>query len=537
MAKSWRIGEFELRVEERRLLLGGETQVLGARAFDLLLALVEHRDRVVDKDELMSLVWPGVVVEENNLTVQVSALRKLLGANALTTVRGRGYRFTLAVADAASAPMPESPDSRAAARPAELDLMLPDKPSIAVLRFANLSGDAEQAYFTDGITEDVITELSRFRSIFVTARNSSFSYQDKDVDVRDVARELGVRYVLEGSIRRSADRVRVAAQLIDAMTGARVWAEKYDRVLDDIFEVQEELTQAIVAAIAPQIEASEFQKIGGMPLRNLTAYELAMRARDMARRADRDAEPHARQEALRLAQAAVALDSRCGTALATIAFIHWQQLWAGTAACAEETVEKGLAAAHGAISIDAADHTAHLWRGMLLMYSRRLAAGLADLRRAHELNPNDALTLSLLGQYEAGAGDARTGVLHVTGALRLSPRDGLRWSFFNSLAWAQFFAGAYLDAAESATRAINDAPRFHPPYVCLAISHIGLGEVAQAKAAYQVASELAPRAVAAWLSGTWNFASPELVERATAFLRRAAGLDGPAAVDAAHRTR
>lgn len=528
MAKSWRIGDFELRVEERRLLLGGETLALGARAFDLLLALVEHRDRVVDKDELMNLVWPGVVVEENNLTVQVSALRKLLGANALTTVRGRGYRFTLAVADAASMPMPESPDSRAAAQPAELDLMLPDKPSIAVLRFANLSGDAEQAYFTDGITEDVITELSRFRSIFVTARNSSFSYQDKAVDVREVARELGVRYVLEGSIRRSADRIRVAAQLIDAMTGACVWAEKYDRVLDDIFDVQEELTRAIVAAIAPQIEASEFKKIGGKPLRNLTAYELAMRARDMARRADRDAEPHARQEALRLAQAAVALDSQCGTALATIAFVHWQQLWAGTTGCAEETVEQGLAAAHGAISIDAADHTAHLWRGMLL-YSRRQAAGLADLRRAHELNPNDALTLSLLGQYEAGAGDAQTGVRHVTGALRLSPRDGLRWSFLNSLAWAQFFAGTYVDAVESATRAISDAPKFHPPYVCLAVSHIGRGEVAEAKAAYQVARELAPRAVAARLSGDWNFASSALIERATTFLRSAAGLDGAAA--------
>lgn len=524
MAKNWRIGEFELRADERRLLLRGETLALGARAFDLLLALVEHRDRVVDKDELMSLVWPGVVVEENNLTVQVSTLRRLLGANALATVRGRGYRFTLPVSDAAGPPMPGASDSSAAARLGERDLVLPDKPSIAVLRFANLSGDAGQAYFTDGITEDVITELSRFRSLFVTARNSSFSYPDKPVDVREVARDLGVRYVLEGSIRRSADRVRVAAQLMDAVTGACVWAEKYDRVLDDIFDVQEELTRAIVAAIAPQIEASEFKKIGGKPLRNLTAHELALRARDLARRADRDAEPDARQEALRLAQAAVALDSQCGTALATIAFLHWQQLWAGTAACAEETVERGLAAAHGAISIDAADHTAHLWRGMLLLYSRRLAAGLADLRRAHELNPNDALTLSLLGQVEAGAGDASTGVRHVTSALRLSPRDGLRWSFLNSLAWAQFFAGAYADAVESATRAINDAPRFHPPYVCLAISQIGRGELAQAKAAFQAARELAPQAVDAWLSGDWNFASPALVERATTFLRSAAGL-------------
>ena len=169
-----------------------------------------------------------------------------------------------------------APKAKSAA--GEIDLSLPDKPSIAVLPFANLSGDPEQEYFTDGITEDVITELSRFHSLFVIARNSTFTYKGKAVDVRTVAKELGVRYVLEGSIRRAANRIRVTAQLIDALTGNHIWAEKYDRVLEDIFAVQEELTRSIVTAIAPQIQVAEQSKVRRRRPTNLSAYEIAVRA-------------------------------------------------------------------------------------------------------------------------------------------------------------------------------------------------------------------------------------------------------------------
>ncbi|MBM3524801.1 MAG: adenylate/guanylate cyclase domain-containing protein, partial [Alphaproteobacteria bacterium] len=195
------------------------------------------------------------------------------------------------------------------AAPAGIDapLALPDRPSIAVLPFANMSGDPEQEYFTDGISEDIITELSRFRSLFVIARNSSFTYKGKPVDVKQVGRELGVRYVLEGSIRRAANRVRVTAQLIDATTGSHIWAEKYDRVLEDIFAVQEEVTQAIVAAMAPHIEASEFERMRQVRPGSLDAYELAMRGWAAAWTAlgdpnDRDT----RDEALRCAREALA---------------------------------------------------------------------------------------------------------------------------------------------------------------------------------------------------------------------------------------
>jgi TolB-like protein/DNA-binding winged helix-turn-helix (wHTH) protein len=566
MVRCYIVGECEVRLDERRVLVGGQAAVLGARAFDLLVCLIEHRDRVIGKDELLKLVWPGSVVEENNLAVHVSALRKLLGPHAVATVPGRGYRFATAVrevgVDAAAVPAAEAGASAASAAvamaaaastsatppasstspggagdghavagvatdAADAALPLPDKPSVAVLPFANLGGDAEQEFFIDGVTEDIITELSRFRSLFVVARNSTFSWKGRAVDVRTVARELGVRYVVEGSIRRAALRIRVAAQLVDAHTGAQLWAERYDRALEDLFAVQEELTQAIVAAIAPQIESSEFKKVRSARPGNLNAYEMAMRARDAARRADREAEAVSHDDALRLATEAVAIDPGCATALGTIAYLHWRQVWAGagtSAPGAPDAVQAGLAAARRAIAIDAGDHVAHLWKGMLLLFSGQHAAGLADLQRAHELNPNDALTLSLLGQYTAGAGDANTGVRHATDALRLSPRDALRWSFLNSLAWAHFCAGDYTAAADAAQRAIGEAPRFHPPHACLAVSRAALGQAALAQAAFRTLDELAPQAAAARLAGHWNFADAAAVQRATALMRSAAGV-------------
>ena len=528
MATVYRIGEVEVRAAERRVLVQGRAHKLGARAFDLLLALIEHRDRMLGKDELLALVWPGVVVEENNITVQISALRKLLGPDAVATVSGRGYQFTGVVVEDGAAPAAAAPAALAMID-GEAELPLPDKPSIAVLAFANLSEDPAQDFFTDGITEDIITELSRFRSLFVSARNSSFSYKGKAVDVRSVSRQLGVRYVLEGSIRRAAQRIRVSAQLIDAPSATHVWAEKYDRVLEDLFAVQEELTQAIVAAIAPQIEAAELQKVRAARPGNLTAHELALRARDCARRADKESDTALRSEAFRLAHEAVAIDPRCGAALGLIAFLHWQQIWAGTADSVDAAAEQGLAAARRAIEIDSGDHVAHLWRAMLLLFSARHEAGLAGLRRAHELNPNDALTLSLLGQYEALAGDPQTGIRHVADALRLSPLDALRWSFLNSLAWAHFAAADYASAADAASRAIDEAPRFHPPHLCLAVSRVGLGDMAEARAGFEALRELAPQTVEARLSGRWNYGDAELTSRATRLLRLAAGLDEPGA--------
>ncbi len=535
MGVRYTAADFEVRPDERRVLLRGEDVPLGARAFDVLMCLVQQRDRVVTKNELLEQVWSGMVVEENNLTVHVSALRKVFGAHAVATIPGRGYRFVMPLGEVTDLALP-APVPPPLGAVSELSLLddghrpaLPDRPSIAVLPLDNLSGDAQQDLLIDGLAEDVITELSRFRSLFVIARASSFHYRGSSCYARSIAHELGVRYVLEGSLRRVGDRLRVVVQLVDAPSATQLWAEKYDREVQDLFELQEELTRAIVAAIAPQVEAGEFQKIRRTDRRDLNAYMLAMRARDTARRADREGDTGMRDEALRLAHEAVAIDPGCGVALATIAFVQWQQIWAGSSAAPAETAEAGLAAARRAIALDGSDHHAYLWKAMLEIFTHQHAAGLADLRRAHELNPNDALTLSLLGQYLAAeAGDAAiaaTGVRHALDALRLSPRDPLRWSFLNSLAWASFAAGDAAGAVDAASRALGEAPQFPPARLCRVVGQVALGDLDAARADLQALRALAPQLVAARLAGDWNYRNPALVQRATRLLHVAAGLD------------
>jgi adenylate cyclase len=427
-------------------------------------------------------------------------------------------------------------DGAAAAKPirsvGEIDLSLPDKPSIAVLPFANMSGDPEQEYFTDGVTEDIITELSRFHSLFVIARNSTFTYKGKAVDVRTIAKELGVRYVVEGSIRRSSNRIRVTAQLIDASTGNHIWAEKYDRVLEDIFAVQEELTRSIVTAIAPQIATSEVARMRGMRPGNLSAYELAVRGVAAASVAYREADRASRDEALRLAREALAIDPRCGAALRTIAFAQWQHIFFSTTTSATEARSEGISAATRAIAIDNGDHSVHLWKGMLLFQSGQQDVGLADMRRAHDLNPNDSVTLLCLGMAESTSGDPHRGIEYAANALRLSPRDPGRYGILSTLGWACFHAGDYAKGAEWAQLSVGEAPKFAASHMCLVVNWIGLSEVARAKSEFQVVRSLAPELVEARLAGQWLFSKPELVRRATTFLRIAAGLEDPSAAEA-----
>jgi TolB-like protein len=268
-----RFGRFRLELG-RRELWRDETPIhLGSRVFDILCALVSAKGEVVTKDQLMAHVWSGLVVEESNIHVHVSALRKALdegtnGRSYVVTVPGRGYRFVgLPSASATDKPQLDTPRG----------LPLPDRPSIAVLPFANLSGDAEQEYFADGIVEDIITALSRMRWLFVIARNSSFAYKGRAVDVKQVGRELGVRYVLEGSVRKSVSRVRIAGQLIDTATGAHLWADRFDGGLEDIFDLQDNITASVVSAIAPKLEQAEIERAKRKPTESLDSYDYFLR--------------------------------------------------------------------------------------------------------------------------------------------------------------------------------------------------------------------------------------------------------------------
>jgi TolB-like protein len=274
-----------LNIAQRELSRGGVPVAIEPQVFDLLVYLVENRDRVVGKDELLAHVWRGRVVSDATIDSRVKAARQAVGDSgaAQTVIRTfarKGVRF-VAETRQERAPILGGLERGGVAdvSPAtDAVLTLPDKPSIAVLPFANLSDDPEQEYFADGMVEEIITALSRIRWLFVIARNSTFTYKGQAVDIRQVGRELGVRYVLEGSVRKAGGRVRITAQLIEAETGAHVWSERFDRDLSDVFAVQDEITESIVANIEPRLYTAENFRAQRKPPEALDAWGLVMRA-------------------------------------------------------------------------------------------------------------------------------------------------------------------------------------------------------------------------------------------------------------------
>jgi TolB-like protein len=309
-----RFGRFRVDFA-RRELRRGETPVrLGSRALDILCVLAAAEGVVVTKDELMARVWAGVVVEENTLHVHISALRKALaededGESWIVTVPGRGYRLL-------RSPEPSAIDTSAPGR----SLPVPDQPSVAVLPFLNLSGDPEQEYFADGMVEEITTALSRIRRLFVTARNSSFAYKGQNIDVKQVGRELGVRYLLEGSVQRSGNLLRITAQLIDAGTGAHSWADRFEGSLQYLFELQDRVASSVTGVIEPTLQAAEIRRSDTRPTADLTTYELYLRALAHHRSYEKDR----LVEALDLLGRALERDPDYGPALALAAYCHAQ---------------------------------------------------------------------------------------------------------------------------------------------------------------------------------------------------------------------
>lgn len=256
----FRFREFELRPEERRLTYRGQPTSVGSRAFDLLVYLVLHRNRVVTKEELLNQVWPGISVEEANLSVHVSALRKVLGASCLATIPGRGYRFV--------EPVEDTPRDASALRPF---VPVPTAPSLAVLPFVNLSGDPDQDAFADGLVEDITTTLSRISGLTVITRAPIFA-NTRALDARQVGRELGVGHVLEGSVRNAEGRTRISARLVDAQTGAQVWADRYDRIISDIFALQDELALTLVTELQVQLTDGEQARLRYSTIHSFEAW-------------------------------------------------------------------------------------------------------------------------------------------------------------------------------------------------------------------------------------------------------------------------
>jgi adenylate cyclase len=476
----------------------------------------------------------GVVISGNMrdaVTGRVKASFEDLGGLQLKSIERpvRAFRVEWSAADWSGKGTSPSVAGALAMPPA-----LPDKPSIAVLPFTNMSADPEQEYFTDGITEDIITEMSRFHEIFVIARNSTFTYKGRSVDVRLVATELGVRYVLEGSIRKAADRVRVTGQLIDALSGSHIWAERYDRVLKDIFAVQEELTRSIVRAIAPHILDAETEKIHRRRPEDLNAYEIAVRASAKAWDAWFKSDGRLRDAAIADAAAALAIDPRSTTALGTLAFAHWQHLAFATAADRAAAWREGMRAADLAIVIDRSLSFAHGMKGLLLAFSvdrDRIDEALACAQLSYELNPHSMVALTSLSFIEIVSGEPESAIEHLLEALRLSPRDPQRPTVLLNLAMASGCARRYADGVNYATLGIREAPGLATLYAHLAVNYVGLGEIAKARAALDEATRIAPGQVERSLAG-FMFRKEEHQRRGTTFLRVAAGLEDPTAADA-----
>lgn len=346
-----------------------------------------------------------------------------------------------------------------------------DKPAIAVLPFTNMSGDPEQEYFSDGISEDIITGLSRFHLFFVIARNSSFVYKGNSVDVKQVARDLGVQYVLEGSVRKAGARVRITAQLIHAATDRHIWAERYDRGLEDIFAIQDEISEAIITAVAPAFASAEAQRAQRKAPENLDAWDYAMRGNWFLSRRGRDDIAEAR----RLFGIALEIDPNSTLALSGLAFALCWVSNLGFEGDRDVIRKTAYDAALRAIDLDANDAWAHATMAFVFFTLRQLDAAIPEGKRAVALNPNLAMAQSLLAISYSWRGDHELAVQHAVLAERLSPRDPVQsmWSF--ARACAEFGAGNYERALEYARQTTEAMPRFPGGwrYVVSSLGHLG----------------------------------------------------------------
>jgi adenylate cyclase len=412
------------------------------------------------------------------------------------------------VAASASAP--------AQARPA---LTLPDKPSLAVLPFQNMSGDPEQEFFADGMSEDIITALSKLRWFFVIARNSTFAYKGRSPDVRQVARELGVRYVLEGSVRKSGSRMRITAQLVDAATGNHIWAEKYDREAADIFAVQDEITQSVVAAIEPQLYAAENVRIQSKPPESLDAWGCVIRALwHLAHITKEDAEV-----ARNLLKRAVALSPNYAKAHSVLARAELHAIGRGIS---EVAVGVPLAEHHAqvALALDDTDPWTYFAIGVLRTFQNRHSAAITAFQRAIQLNPNFAMAYGFMALPFALTAQVDAALKAIEQAVRMSPQDPYNPFYIYFAANAHYTAERYDEAVACVQRVLSERPNFFAARRLLAASFVGLGQLGEARTLVSEVLRLQPNStIQREVYGYGAFGRREDLERYASALR-AAGL-------------
>jgi adenylate cyclase len=372
---------------------------------------------------------------------------------------------------------------------------LPDMPSIAVLPFQNMSGDAEQEYFADGITEDIITALSHIPSLFVIARNSSFAYKGKAIDIRQIGRELGVHYVLEGSVRRAGQRLRITGQLVESETGSHLWAERFDSVLDDVFDLQDRVTMAVAGAIEPSIRQAEIRRANRKPTESLQAYDWLLRGLGERQLGSRDSF----DRAIGMARRAIELDPRYAQAYAYLAswvMARWINGWMEDEAA--ETAE-GVRFAHLAVQLAPNDSVVLTLAALALGHlNRDLATAIPWLDRAIELNPNSALALGLGAIVRTMAGDYATAIDHADRAMRLSPFDPVSNAFSLGRGISHLLQRQLPEAVAWLRRSAQENPRNASTFLWLSSALAHAGQMEEARVAIQRLLDLHPMSSARW---------------------------------------
>ena len=484
---------YSLDTDRREIRHGTAVVPVEPQVFDLLEHLIRHRDRVVSKDDLIASIWQGRIISESAISTQINAARCAIADSGekqrlIKTIPRKGIRFVGDVREeqqpadtARTAPSPERARSL---------LTLPDRPSIAVLPFTNISGDPEQEYFADGMAEEVITALSHCKWLFVIARNSSFIYKGKAVDVREVGRDLGVRYVLEGSVRRGGNRLRFTGQLIDATSGAHIWADRFDGDMTDVFELQDRFTQSIVAAIEPNLQLAEIKRLKSKPTTSLEAYDLTLRAQQL----EYEFTEVSLAASLRCLTETLAIDPSYAPAMALMAYCYGERRVQGWAQDTPAEVAEGLRLASRAVELGKDDGNV-LWMAAYAVW--RLAQ---DAQRARELanrslrlNPNSAIALAITAWAEMQMGHFAKAIELFHRAERLSPRDPRGWLIATGLGAAYGNAGRFEEAVSWCEAALVQNPRFTVALRVLAVSLARLGQREKANAVIQELLKIEPQ--------------------------------------------